>query len=97
MMIFKVAGKQGFATPYFYKLFKIIQLRAMLLKTRNFIFSYCFVCFDIFSHFLPSDGHKMDTSLSQLLHKIIAMDLYASIHSHRRESTGLDMAALMVW
>jgi hypothetical protein len=54
----RVAGKQGFAALCFSKLFHIKQLRAMRLKTRNFIFSYCFVYFDIFSYFLPSNGHK---------------------------------------
>jgi len=53
-----VAGKQGFVPPCFSNLFDIKQLRAMLLKTQNFIFSYCFVCFAIFSYLLPSDGHK---------------------------------------
>jgi hypothetical protein len=57
-------GSRDSCPPCFSKLFNIKQLRAMLLKTRNFIFSYFFVCFAIFSYFLPSDGHKMDTSLS---------------------------------
>jgi hypothetical protein len=59
-----MAGKQGFVPHSFFNLFNIKQLHAMLLKTQNFIFSYSFVCFAIFSYFLPSDGHKMGTSLS---------------------------------
>jgi hypothetical protein len=70
----------------------------MLLKTRNFIFSYCFVCFAIFSYFLPWNGHKMDTSLSEelLVFAVYTEDIKSYIHSYRRESTGLAKAALMV-
>jgi len=48
-----MAGKQGFVPRCFSKLFNIKQLRAMSLKTQNFMFSFSFVCFDIFSYFLP--------------------------------------------
>jgi hypothetical protein len=82
----------------FFKLFNIKQLRAMLLKTKNFIFSYSFVCVDIFSYFLPLNGHKMDTSLSEelLVFAVYTEDIKSYIHSYRRESTGLAKAALMV-
>ena len=60
----RVAGKQGFVTPCFSNLFNIKQLRAKLLKTQNFIFSFSLIWCDIFSYFLLWNGHKMVTSLS---------------------------------
>jgi hypothetical protein len=47
-----VAGKQGFVIPSFPNLFNFKNLQSKLLKTRNNILLYCFVCFDIFSYFL---------------------------------------------
>jgi hypothetical protein len=48
-----MAGKQGFLPPSFSNLLNIKQLRDKCLKTRNFIFSFSFVYFAIFSYFLP--------------------------------------------
>jgi hypothetical protein len=95
---FRVAGKQGFLPRHFYKLFYIKQLRDKCLKTHNFIFSFLFVCFAIFSYFLPWNGHKMDTSLSEelLVFAVYTEDIKSYIHSYRRESIGLAKAALMV-
>ena len=90
-----MAGKQGFLPPCFSKLFNIKQLRSKLLKTQNFLFSYCFVCFDIFSYFLPWNGHKMGTSLSFVLLRIYPGEFKSYIHSYRRLSTGFVNAALI--
>jgi len=70
-----MAGKQGFVPPSFSNLFNIKYLRDKCLKTHNFILSFSFVYFDIFSYFLPLDGHKMDTSLSKRLLVINARNI----------------------
>jgi hypothetical protein len=46
-----LAGKQGFLPCGDSKLFNIKQLRAILLKTRVFIFTFSFLCFTFFRIF----------------------------------------------
>ena len=56
--------KRDSGSLFFSNLFNINRLRAKSLKRKNFIFSFCFIFFDIFSYFLPLKCHNFGTSLS---------------------------------